>query len=135
MNQCVDFQKNQMKNVVLVLAFVFAAKSQAQTLFKDTRIVHGVTYKASFNSPEKVVYIKQDNFDFILVADSFSIEVMNESQWTDYVEFLVEEEYAFFRNGMYHISEEEQVFNSNKKDEFFDGTYIYHLFGPKDTGQ
>ena len=80
------------------------------------------------------MYIKKDNFDFILVADSFSIEVMNESQWTDCVDFLVEEEYAFLRNGTYHISEEEQVFNSNKS-EFFEGTYIYHLFGPKDTAQ
>ena len=124
-----------MKNVILVLAVLFATQTQAQKQFKDTRVVHGVTYRAAYNSPEKVMYIQQDHFDFTLAADSFSIQVMNEAQWNAYVEFLVKEEDAFFRNGMYHISEEEQVFNSNKKDEFLEGTYIYHLFGPKVAGQ
>jgi len=124
-----------MKNVILVLAVLFATQTQAQKLFKDTRVVHGVTYKASFNSPEKVMYIQQDHFDFTLAADSFSIQVMNETQWNAYVEFLVKEENAFFRNGLYHVSEDEQVFNTKKEDEALEGTYIYHLFGSKDTGQ
>jgi len=124
-----------MKNVILVLAVLFATQTQAQKKFKDTRVVHGVTYRAAYNSPEKVMYIQQDHFDFTLAADSFSIQVMNEVQWNAYVEFLVREEDAFFRNGLYHLPNNEQVFNTKKEDEFLDGTYIYHLFGSVDTGQ
>jgi hypothetical protein len=124
-----------MKNVILVLAVLFATQTQAQKQFKDTRVVHGVTYRAAYNSPEKVMYIQQDHFDFTLAADSFSIQVMNETQWNAYVEFLVKEEDAFFRNGLYHLPNNEQVFNTKKEDEFLDGTYIYHLFGSVDTGQ
>lgn len=124
-----------MKNVILVLAVLFATQTQAQKLFKDTRVVHGVTYRAAYNTPEKVMYIQQDHFDFTLAADSFSIQVMNEAQWNAYVEFLVKEEDAFFRNGLYHLPNNEQVFNTKKEDEFLEGTYIYHLFGSVDTGQ
>lgn len=124
-----------MKNVILVLAVLFATQTQAQKQFKDTRVVHGVTYRAAYNSPEKVMYIQQDHLDFTLAADSFSIQVMNETQWNAYVEFLVKEEDAFFRNGLYHLPNNEQVFNTKKEDEFLDGTYIYHLFGSVDTGQ
>lgn len=124
-----------MKNVILVLAVLFATQAQAQKQFKDTRVVHGVTYRAAYNSPEKVMYIQQDHLDFTLAADSFSIQVMNETQWNAYVEFLVKEEDAFFRNGLYHLPNNEQVFNTKKEDEFLDGTYIYHLFGSVDTGQ
>lgn len=124
-----------MKNVILVIAVLLATQTQAQKLFKDTRVVNGVSYKAAYNSPEKVMYIKQDHFDFTLAADSFSIQVMTEDQWVAYVDFLVTEEKAFLRNGLYHLPNDEQVFNTKKEDEFLEGTYIYHLFGSKDTGQ
>jgi len=124
-----------MKNVILVLAVLFATQTQAQKKFKDTRVVHGVTYRAAYNSPEKVMYIQQDHFDFTLAADSFSIQVMNEAQWNAYEAFLIKEKEAFFKNGLYHLPNNEQVFNTKKEDESLDGTYIYHLYGIKDTAK
>ena len=124
-----------MKNVILVLAILLVTQTQAQSLFKDTRVVNGVRYTAAYNSPQKVMYVQQDHFDFTLAADSFSIQVMNDIQWNAYVDFIVKEEDAFFRDGMYYIPNDEQVFNTKKEDEFLDGTYIYHLFGSVDSGQ
>jgi len=128
------YKTSLMKNVILMVAILLATEAQAQKLFKDSLSVNGVTYKATYNSPEKVMYIQQDYFDFTLAADSFSIQVMNEIQWTAYKDVLVAEG-AFFRNGLYHLPNDEQVFKTTKQDEYLDGTYVYHLFGSVDTGQ
>jgi len=120
-----------MKKIILLIAVIIATQAKAQKLFKDTRTVNGVTYKTSYNTPERVMYIQQDNFEFTLAADSFSIQVMNESQWNSYMEVLVNNG-AFFKNGLYHLPNDEQVFNTGKIDSSLGGTYIYHLFGSSD---
>ncbi len=123
-----------MKNVILIAGILLGTQVEAQKLFKDSRTVNGITYEAAYNSPEKVMYVQKDYFDFTLAADSFSIQVMNETQWTAYKDVLVAEG-AFFRNGLYHLPNDEQVFKTTKQDEYLDGTYVYHLFGSVDTGQ
>jgi len=124
-----------MKKMLLVVATIFATQSSSQELFKEERVIHGITYLATFNTPTKAVYVQQDYFDFTLAADSFYVQVMTDLEWDAFRTYLMVEEDAFFRNGLYHLPDNRQVFNTGKKDDFFDGTYIYQLFGSVDTSQ
>ena len=114
---------------MLAIAFISCICVSAQDNFKDETIVNGVYYKASLNTSNHVTYIQQDNFDFLLAADSFYVDEMSVKQWDSYSDQIIEEEDATWNNGMYHTKNGCQVFIHDTDTE---DLLVVRLFGSSD---
>ena len=119
-----------MKPLLTLSLFLAGVCCFAQNSFKEELIVNGVFYKAKRTSTSHVCYVQQSDFHISETADSVYMDVMTENQWKAKVKDI-NRQGAVYREGIYFISGQQQVFVSDSPDPDSGHLIIVSLFNYK----